>query len=175
MCMLRLHLAHPLGARAHTATSMHCLDLSSSIHLADPPAIQGPAHVQDRLTLGALITLDVHARDVVQQLVDASVGSTTDFEWVSQLRYYWRNDVWVEMVQASIIYGYEYLGNTPRWGFVCHHLTAEGLSCLPCSQLFHLQCHTMLCTNHARQSCSHGVMFQRLSLPGMAAGWSSLL
>lgn len=70
--------------------------------------------LQDRLTLGALITLDVHARDVVQQLVDASVSHTTDFEWASQLRYYWREDVYVEMVQACIAYGYEYLGNTPR-------------------------------------------------------------
>lgn len=70
--------------------------------------------MQDRLTLGALITLDVHARDVVQQLVDADVQHTTDFEWASQLRYYWREDVWVEMVQACIAYGYEYLGNTPR-------------------------------------------------------------
>ena len=70
--------------------------------------------LQDRLTLGALITLDVHARDVVQQLVDAKVAHTTDFEWASQLRYYWRDNVWVEMVQACIAYGYEYLGNTPR-------------------------------------------------------------
>jgi len=70
--------------------------------------------LQDRLTLGALITLDVHARDVVQQLVDANVTHTTDFEWASQLRYYWRDNVWVEMVQACIAYGYEYLGNTPR-------------------------------------------------------------
>jgi len=71
--------------------------------------------LQDRLTLGALITLDVHARDVVQQLVDANVAHTTDFEWASQLRYYWRDNVWVEMVQACIAYGYEYLGNTPRY------------------------------------------------------------
>lgn len=67
------------------------------------------------MTLGALITLDVHARDVVQQLVDANVTHTTDFEWASQLRYYWRDNVWVEMVQACIAYGYEYLGNTPRY------------------------------------------------------------
>jgi hypothetical protein len=38
----------------------------------------------------------------------------TDFEWVSRLRYYWRDDVWVDMVQASLKYGYEYLGNSPR-------------------------------------------------------------
>ena len=52
---------------------------------------------------------------MVQQLVDANVAHTTDFEWASQLRYYWRDNVWVEMVQACIAYGYEYLGNTPRY------------------------------------------------------------
>ena len=38
----------------------------------------------------------------------------TDFEWVSRLRYYWRDDVFVDMAQASIAFGYEYLGNSPR-------------------------------------------------------------
>lgn len=34
---------------------------------------------------------------------------------VSQLRYYWENDdVYVKMVQASLPYGYEYLGNSAR-------------------------------------------------------------
>lgn len=76
--------------------------------------VRGKLTSQERETLGALITVDVHARDVVQGLVDASIQTVTDFEWVSQLRYYWRDDVVVEMVQASIQYGYEYLGNTPR-------------------------------------------------------------
>ena len=43
------------------------------------------------------------------------VKAVTDFEWVSQLRYYWENEsITVRMVQASLSYGYEYLGNTPR-------------------------------------------------------------
>ncbi|KAI5076359.1 hypothetical protein GOP47_0008424 [Adiantum capillus-veneris] len=68
-----------------------------------------------RLTLGALIVIDVHARDVVQKLLDEKVKAVTDFEWVSQLRYYWENEnIFVRMVQASLSYGYEYLGNTPR-------------------------------------------------------------
>jgi NADH/NAD ratio-sensing transcriptional regulator Rex len=36
-----------------------------------------------RLTLGALIVIDVHARDVVQRLVDENIAAITEFEWVS--------------------------------------------------------------------------------------------
>jgi dynein heavy chain len=52
--------------------------------------------------------------DDTQELTEVKQLRTTDFEWVSRLRYYWREDVWVEMVQACIGYGYEYLGNSPR-------------------------------------------------------------
>ena len=31
----------------------------------------------------------MHARDVVERLIDAKVSAPGDFEWVSQLRYYW--------------------------------------------------------------------------------------
>lgn len=69
----------------------------------------------DRLTIGALIVHDVHARDVIQRLIDENVSSAADFEWISQLRYYWEDgNVYVKMVQACLQYGYEYLGNQPR-------------------------------------------------------------
>ncbi len=42
--------------------------------------------------MAALITIDVHARDIVGALVDKGVTSITDFEWQMQLRYYWEND-----------------------------------------------------------------------------------
>ncbi|KAL0019092.1 hypothetical protein WJX77_000912 [Trebouxia sp. C0004] len=100
------------GIRASSVPAVLQKCVNDLLDLTD--LVRGKLGVQDRLTLGALITLDVHARDVVQQLVDASVTHTTDFEWASQLRYYWRDNVWVEMVQACIAYGYEYLGNTPR-------------------------------------------------------------
>lgn len=89
------------------------------------------------LTLGALITIEVHARDVIDNLINIGLSDTQDFEWISQLRYYWNNeeycrkhaqlplfylkgagargdDMTVQQIQACFVYGYEYLGNTPR-------------------------------------------------------------
>jgi Hydrolytic ATP binding site of dynein motor region len=42
-----------------------------------------------RITVGALITVWCHARDVIASLVIAKVNSTSDFEWQKQLRYTW--------------------------------------------------------------------------------------
>ncbi len=38
----------------------------------------------------ALITVEVHNRDIVEQLWDAAVMSTEDFIWQQQLRYYFQ-------------------------------------------------------------------------------------
>jgi dynein heavy chain len=43
----------------------------------------------ERLTLGALITLDVHSRDTTSKLIDNQIQAITDFDWISQFRYYW--------------------------------------------------------------------------------------
>lgn len=68
-----------------------------------------------RLVLGALIVVDVHARDVVNRLQTSRISSVNDFEWISQLRHYWDdNNLCVKTVNASFPYGYEYLGNTGR-------------------------------------------------------------
>ena len=83
--------------------------------------------------LSALVTLEVHGRDVVERLLDANVSKTTDFEWISQLRYYWEDtpadnemknwggrnalgdkNMVIRMVQCSYPYGYEYLGASAR-------------------------------------------------------------
>ena len=64
-----------------------------------------------------MVVIDVHARDVVQSLVDKRVLMKNDFEWASQLRYYWTQkgqDLDVAMVTARIPYGFEYLGNSLR-------------------------------------------------------------
>ncbi|PHJ26108.1 dynein heavy chain axonemal protein, partial [Cystoisospora suis] len=67
------------------------------------------------ITVGALIVIDVHAKDVVEKLADENIDSISSFEWISQLRYYWRDDdCWIQCVQTDFPYGYEYLGNTFR-------------------------------------------------------------
>ena len=77
-----------------------------------------------RKTVSPLVVLDVHARDVVQVL-DLKLESSNDFDWLSQMRYYWTEggaswqsgkpeSVECKMINASRMYAYEYLGNSAR-------------------------------------------------------------
>ncbi|XP_042639137.1 dynein axonemal heavy chain 3 [Orycteropus afer afer] len=60
-------------------------------------------------------TLPVSARDVVAKLSEDKISDLNDFQWISQLRYYWEaKDVKVQMITTEALYGYEYLGNSPR-------------------------------------------------------------
>lgn len=59
----------------------------------------------------SLITIEVHARDVIEKLSKTGASSPNDFEWVSQLRFYWdkdQNDCIVKQVLSVFVYGYEY-------------------------------------------------------------------
>jgi len=77
--------------------------------------VRGDLTKMARITLGALVVLDVHARDVICDLAKEDITDINDFSWLLQLRYYWDGkDIAVRMVNAERIYGYEYLGNTPR-------------------------------------------------------------
>ncbi|XP_067915582.1 dynein axonemal heavy chain 3-like [Heterodontus francisci] len=77
--------------------------------------VRGKLTKMARITLAALITIDVHARDVVAKLNNLGINTTTDFNWIAQLRYYWeKRKIIVRMITNTVPYGYEYLGNTGR-------------------------------------------------------------
>ncbi len=65
----------------------------------------------------SMITIDVHARDMVTEMVENEVTSSANFDWQRQLRYYWDDDIdncVVHMSTSRYVYGYEYLGASPR-------------------------------------------------------------
>ena len=83
--------------------------------------IRGKISKLARTTVGALAVIDVHARDVQLKMANAGVAFITDFDWISQMRYYWDGDIQenkgnlsVIMVSSKRWYGYEYLGNSFR-------------------------------------------------------------
>lgn len=77
--------------------------------------MKGSLTFLQREILSALIVIEVHARDVTQDLVDEHVVNINDFEWIKQLRYYWISEqLKVRAVNAEFSYGYEYLGNSGR-------------------------------------------------------------
>ena len=83
--------------------------------------IRGKISKAARVTVGALAVVDVHARDVQKKMAEAGVSKVTDFDWISQMRYYWEGDIKqglgdlaVIMVSSKRWYGNEYLGNSFR-------------------------------------------------------------
>lgn len=45
-----------------------------------------------RLKVVALVTVEVHARDVIDKLAKTSSCDVNAFEWLCQLRLYWEKD-----------------------------------------------------------------------------------
>ncbi|XP_055256564.1 dynein axonemal heavy chain 6 [Moschus berezovskii] len=79
--------------------------------------VRGTLPKLHRNIITALITIDVHARDIVTELVQAKVEVVDSFDWQRQLRYYWDVDLdncVARMALSQYTYGYEYLGACPR-------------------------------------------------------------
>eukprot|EP00118_Oscarella_pearsei_P012540 m.93002 g.93002 ORF g.93002 m.93002 type:complete len:4173 (+) comp36767_c0_seq9:102-12620(+) len=101
--------------QAINADSLSTLYDSLLIQLADlVTLVRGDLTKIGRMIMSALIVIEVHARDVVARMVEEGVRSANDFEWISQLRYYWNDELLIRAVNAEFVYGYEYLGNTGR-------------------------------------------------------------
>lgn len=70
-----------------------------------------------RKIIVALITIDVHARDIVEELISEGVQNTNEFRWQMQLRFYWDTDYDIAEARQTnwrFPYAYEYLGAQPR-------------------------------------------------------------
>ena len=103
--------------------------------------VRGKLNRHQRRLAGALITLDVHGRDVIRSLKISRVETETEFEWTKQLKYVWdqhadpgramsdrkgnaskdgnsglalEGTCIIHQTAARLPYTYEYLGNSMR-------------------------------------------------------------
>ncbi|KAJ3336288.1 Dynein heavy chain 10, axonemal, partial [Gonapodya sp. JEL0774] len=71
----------------------------------------------DRKKVNSQIIIDVHARDIVDRFVRESIMDENDFEWESQLRFYWdrqSDNLVANQCNGTFDYGYEYMGLNGR-------------------------------------------------------------
>lgn len=111
------------GAKGEGLTSYYerlCMELMRTVEL-----VRGDIPKALRVAVGALVVMDVHNRDVVNELRASQISSVGDFDWLSQLRYSWNPDgvsaktgktgsVECRMINALAMYAYEYIGNQDR-------------------------------------------------------------
>ena len=82
--------------------------------------IRGSLSKVDRNKVVALITMEIHNRDVIERMVKANCNSISDFEWLSQLRFVFLKDIGefgkceVRQTNSVLEYSYEYQGNNGR-------------------------------------------------------------
>eukprot|EP00924_Labyrinthula_sp_SR-Ha-C_P002719 maker-scaffold_13-snap-gene-5.1-mRNA-1 protein AED:0.01 eAED:0.01 QI:0/0/0/1/0.66/0.42/7/0/4146 len=72
---------------------------------------------RERKIIVALVTTDVHARDIIEKLKMDQINDINNFLWQMQLRYYFNFEegiVKIKHSDAKIDYGYEYEGCTSR-------------------------------------------------------------
>ncbi|XP_034468683.1 dynein heavy chain 11, axonemal isoform X3 [Hippoglossus hippoglossus] len=88
------------------------IQLNSLIHM-----LLGDLTPGDRQKIMTVCTIDVHARDVVANLIAQKVTTGQAFAWLSQLRHRWNDETrhcCVNICDAQFQFSYEYLGNTNR-------------------------------------------------------------
>ncbi|TMW60768.1 hypothetical protein Poli38472_000810 [Pythium oligandrum] len=82
--------------------------------------VRGQLSSIERKKVVALITIEIHSRDVIDRLVKQNCKSVNDFDWLMQLRFYFNKDLGesgiceVKQTVTSLQYSYEYQGNNGR-------------------------------------------------------------
>ena len=116
----KTHIAVNAGLGPLKAYSQECTDdITAVVYL-----VRGKLPKNTRATLSSLVVMDVHSRDTLDAMIAQGVKKDDDFMWLAQLRYYLetdedsdkedQRDVMTKMINSTLPYGYEYLGNTFR-------------------------------------------------------------
>ena len=77
--------------------------------------VRGKLPALERSTFSTMIVLEVHNKDIIEGLLAKKVQNISDFAWFNNMRYYLAGAVMeINMLDCRQVYGYEYLGNSPR-------------------------------------------------------------
>lgn len=79
--------------------------------------VRGDLSKNDRKKFNTVLIIDVHARDIIEDFVRDNITDSQEFEWESQLRFYWIKDVdnmMIKQCTGVFEYGYEYMGLNGR-------------------------------------------------------------
>ncbi|XP_072163343.1 dynein axonemal heavy chain 10-like [Diadema setosum] len=79
--------------------------------------VRSPLSKNDRKKFNTVLIIDVHARDIIDGFVRDSILDAREFEWESQLRFYWDrepDELNVRQCTGTFGYGYEYMGLNGR-------------------------------------------------------------
>jgi dynein heavy chain len=84
--------------------------------------VRGKLTRVERKKLVALITMEIHSRDVMERMIRQNAKSADDFVWLSQQRFYFMKDEGddgfgrcrVKQTSTELEFGYEYQGNNGR-------------------------------------------------------------
>mmetsp|Transcript_18885 Transcript_18885/g.22437 ORF Transcript_18885/g.22437 Transcript_18885/m.22437 type:complete len:4042 (-) Transcript_18885:161-12286(-) len=82
--------------------------------------VRGSLSKVDRKKVVALITMEIHNRDVMDKMIKSKISDPSDFMWMSQLRFIFETNVGsfgmchVKQTNCQLQYSYEYQGNNGR-------------------------------------------------------------
>uniref|UniRef100_A0A2C9JWZ0 AAA+ ATPase domain-containing protein n=1 Tax=Biomphalaria glabrata TaxID=6526 RepID=A0A2C9JWZ0_BIOGL len=79
--------------------------------------VRSPLSKNDRSKFNSVLIIDVHARDIIDCFVRDSIMDSREFEWESQLRFYWEKEpdqLVIRQCTGEFGYGYEYMGLNGR-------------------------------------------------------------
>lgn len=82
--------------------------------------VRGELSSNDRKKFNTVLIVDVHARDIIENFVRDDIVQSQDFDWESQLRFYWKKDntdfgnLIVVQCSGTFSYGYDYMGLNGR-------------------------------------------------------------